>query len=123
MNQGSFAAAASMTEGGFEAVRSVTQRKYVARAAVAAGGTRTLWTPASGKKVQLRTVHVTVDAATQADVRIGTTVIAQFDFAGAGSHAISFGAPGWQGAADETVNVVFSAACNAGGTATGTELT
>lgn len=114
-------AALSQTDTGYEPVRSVTFRQRTAPAAVAAGGSLTLWTPAAGKKPLLRTIAVTTNAATVLQVKIGGVVIADLDFAGAGCWSAYFGSPGWPGAANETVTVVTTNAATVGGTVAGKE--
>ena len=103
-----------------EKVADVT--KYLSPTALGAGGTATIWTPASGQKVRFKRVQVSVNAVTRIDLRWGTTAFESYYLPANGS--IIFNAIGVneEGAVDTALTLLSSAAATVTASAKGDEV-
>jgi len=103
-----------------EKVADVT--KYLSPTSLTAGGTATLWTPATGKKIRFKRVQVSVDAPTRIDLRWGTTPFESYYLPANGS--IIFNAIGVneEGAVDESLTLLSSADATVTASAKGDEI-
>lgn len=95
--------------------------RVLARTALAAAGSAIVWAPDLGKRLRVRSIHLTTNAATVLTVRLGNTVILERDFAAAGGCDVVFPANGILGEPDAALSVTTSAAATVGATALGAE--
>lgn len=104
-----------------EFIRPGSDVRALERQALAAGQSATVWTPASGRRIRLLSLHVTTSAATVLTVRLGTNVVWERDFGAAGGADVPFGLLGVLGPTDGALTVTSSAAATIGATAIGAE--
>jgi len=103
-------------------LHQVATVKYLAPTSLAAGGSATVWTPATGKAIRLKFLSISVDTATQITVTIGTTDIMALRFPDAGTILMNLVGSNVQGAADEALSVTTSEAATVSATAIGDEV-
>lgn len=97
----------------------------LARTAFGAGATNTVWTPASGTKINLRYLSVTASGATVITVKLNALLVIEFDLGGTSWPIGEFAPPDDMiveaGAADDLLTITSSAAVTVGATALGFE--
>jgi len=104
-----------------EVFESVTS-KYLAPTVLAAGGTDTIWIPASGKAVRLKRFSVSVSAATRIDLRWGSTAFESFYLPANGSVIVNLAGCNEQGAVNTALTILSSAAATVTAKASGEEV-
>jgi len=103
-----------------EKVAEVT--KYLSPTSLGAGGTATIWTPATGKKVRFKRVQVSVDTKTRIDLRWGTTAFESYFLPADGSVVFNAIGVNEEGAVDEPLTILSSEAATVTASAKGDEI-
>jgi len=96
--------------------------KYVAPTALSAGGTVTIWTPATGKKARPKLISVSVDARTRIELRWGTTPFESHFLPVDGNIIFNLIGANDEGAVDESLTLLSSEAVTVTVTARGDEV-
>ena len=104
-----------------EPVAFARSYRVLPRAARAAGETVQVWAPAAGRRLRVRSIHLTTNAATVLTVRLGPNVILEADFAAAGWRDVVFPENGVAGAGGEPLTITTSTAATVGATVLGAE--
>lgn len=103
-------------------VTKVPTPAYRAPVALGAGGTTTIWTPAAGKKIRLKRIQVSVDAATRVDLRWAAAAFESYYLPANGSVVVNFIATNYEGGVDEALTLLSSAAATVTASAHGDEI-
>jgi len=103
-------------------ITKVPIRKYLAPTSLAAGGSATVWTPTAGTKIRLKFISLMTDAATRLTLRFGTTDFQALEFPDKGSLLMNLIGANIEGAVDEALIVISSAAATVSVTAIGDEI-
>ena len=100
----------------------VTGGKYLTPTALSANGTATIWTPASGKKIRLKRVQASTNTATRIDLRFATTAFESYYLPANGSFVYNAIGTYKEGAVDQTLTLLSSAAATVTASADGDEI-
>lgn len=100
----------------------VNVSKYLAPTSLGAGGTATVWTPASGKAIRIKRIQGSVDAKTRIDLRWGTTAFESYFLPADGSFIANLVGCNEQPAIDVSLTVLSSAAATVTASAKGDEI-
>jgi len=95
---------------------------YLAPTALAAGGTATIWTPASRRLVRLKRLSLSCDAATRLDLRWATTAWQSHYLPANGNIIINLVGSNEHGAPDQALTLLSSAAATVTARASGEEV-
>jgi len=96
--------------------------KYLSPTSLSAGGTATIWTPATGKKVRLKRFQVSVDSKTRIEFRWGTTAFESYYLPANGSVVVNCVGSNEEGAVDESLTILSSEASTVTASAKGDEV-
>jgi len=96
--------------------------KYLSPTSLSAGGTATIWTPATGKKIRLKRLQVSVDASTRIDFRWGVTAFESYFLPANGSVVVNCVGSNEEGAVDEALTILSSAEATVTASAKGDEV-
>jgi len=96
--------------------------KYLSPTALGAGGTATIWTPASGKSARVKRIQVSVDAATRIDLRWSTTAFESYYLPANGSVVVNMVGVNEQGGVNVSLTLLSSAAATVTASAKGDDV-
>jgi len=87
-------------------VTKVATPHYYSPVHLGAGGTGTIWTPAAGKKIRLKRVQISVNAATQIDLRFVAAAFETYFLPANGSVVVNFVGTNREGAVNEALTLL-----------------
>jgi len=96
--------------------------KYLSPTSLSAGGTATIWTPATGKKIRLKRLQISVDSATRIDLRWGTTPFESYFLPANGSVVVNCVGANEEGAVDQSLTILSSEIATVTASAKGDEV-
>lgn len=103
-------------------VTKVPSSAYRAPVALGIGGTTTIWTPAAGKKIRLKRVQISVNAATRIDIRWVAAAFESYYLPENGSVVVNYIATNHEGGVNQALTLLSSAAATVTGSAHGDEI-